>query len=112
MIGRLPRSSTRRPTAIRDDPRNWVAQPILELSTAPTLVEDGLEPRHLDLRPFILTGEDSYVTAGGLTRVALREGVADRELVAGRRQQGHVDRRCADRGPRARDEPGQTQGVS
>ena len=61
-------------TAIRDDPRNWVAQPILELSTAPTLVEEGLEPRHLDLRPFVLTGEGSYVTAGGLTRVALTQG--------------------------------------
>ena len=51
----------------RADPRNWVAQPILDLSTAPTLVADGIEPRHLDLRPFILTGEQSYVTAGGLT---------------------------------------------
>ena len=60
--------------AIRADPRNWVAQPILDLSTAPTLVEDGIEPRHLDLRPFILTGEQSYVTAGGLTRVALTKG--------------------------------------
>ena len=60
--------------AIREDPRNWVAQPILELSTAPTLVEAGLEPRHLDLRPFVLTGEESYVTAGGLTRVALTKG--------------------------------------
>ena len=60
--------------AIRADPRNWVAQPILDLSTAPTLVEDGIEPRHLDLRPFILTGERSYVTAGGLTRVALTKG--------------------------------------
>ncbi len=60
--------------AIRDDPRNWVAQPILELSTAPTLVEEGIEPRHLDLRPFVLTGEGSYVTSGGLTRVALTKG--------------------------------------
>jgi uncharacterized circularly permuted ATP-grasp superfamily protein len=60
--------------AIRADPRNWVAQPILDLSTGPTLVEDGIEPRHLDLRPFILTGEGSYVTAGGLTRVALTKG--------------------------------------
>lgn len=60
--------------AIREDPRNWVAQPILDLSTAPTLVEDGIEPRHLDLRPFVLTGEHSYVTAGGLTRVALTKG--------------------------------------
>jgi len=60
--------------SIRADPRNWVAQPILDLSTAPTLVADGIEPRHLDLRPFILTGEQSYVTAGGLTRVALTKG--------------------------------------
>jgi uncharacterized circularly permuted ATP-grasp superfamily protein len=60
--------------SIRRDPRNWVAQPILDLSTAPTLVDDGIEPRHLDLRPFILTGESSYVTAGGLTRVALTKG--------------------------------------
>ncbi len=60
--------------AIRADPRNWVAQPILDLSTAPTLVDDGIEPRHLDLRPFILTGEHSYVTDGGLTRVALTKG--------------------------------------
>jgi uncharacterized circularly permuted ATP-grasp superfamily protein len=60
--------------AIEADPRNWVAQPILNLSTAPTLCEGGIEPRHLDLRPFILTGATSYVTKGGLTRVALREG--------------------------------------
>jgi len=60
--------------SVRADPRNWVAQPILELSTAPTLVEEGIEPRHLDLRPFVLTGEGSYVTAGGLTRVALTKG--------------------------------------
>jgi uncharacterized circularly permuted ATP-grasp superfamily protein len=60
--------------AIEADPRNWVAQPILNLSVAPTLTDDGLEPRHLDLRPFILTGRTSYVTKGGLTRVALRKG--------------------------------------
>jgi uncharacterized circularly permuted ATP-grasp superfamily protein len=57
--------------AIEADPRNWVAQPILQLSTAPTLCADAVEPRHVDLRPFILSGETSYVTAGGLTRVAL-----------------------------------------
>ncbi len=57
--------------AINDDPRNWVAQPILSLSTVPTLVPEGIEPRHVDLRPFILTGRTSYVTPGGLTRVAL-----------------------------------------
>jgi len=56
------------------DPRNYVAQPVLSLSTAPTLVNGRLEPRHLDLRPFSLQGERSEVTAGGLTRVALVEG--------------------------------------
>jgi uncharacterized circularly permuted ATP-grasp superfamily protein len=60
--------------AIAADPRNWVAQPILSISTAPTLCGDAVEPRHVDLRPFILTGESSYVTAGGLTRVALPKG--------------------------------------
>ncbi len=60
--------------AIEADPRNWVAQPILSLSTAPTLCNGRLEPRHIDLRPFILTGATSYVTKGGLTRVALPEG--------------------------------------
>ncbi len=65
--------------AIRADPRNWVAQPILSLSTVPTLVptDDGahaIEPRHVDLRPFVLTGATSYVTPGGLTRVALPNG--------------------------------------
>ncbi|MFP5489053.1 MAG: circularly permuted type 2 ATP-grasp protein [Acidimicrobiia bacterium] len=60
--------------AIEDDPRNWVAQPILALSTVPTLVDGGIEPRHVDLRPFVLTGASSYVTPGGLTRVALPKG--------------------------------------
>jgi len=59
---------------IKKDPRNYIAQPTLTLSTAPTLCEGKLEPRHLDLRPFILSGETSYVTRGGLTRVALKKG--------------------------------------
>jgi uncharacterized circularly permuted ATP-grasp superfamily protein len=59
---------------IRRDPRNYVAQPLLTLSTAPTLVGTHVEPRHLDLRPFILSGEQTYITMGGLTRVALRKG--------------------------------------
>jgi uncharacterized circularly permuted ATP-grasp superfamily protein len=60
--------------AIADDPRNWVAQPVIDLSTTPTLIDGELVPRHVDLRPFVLTGERSYVTPGGLTRVAMREG--------------------------------------
>jgi uncharacterized circularly permuted ATP-grasp superfamily protein len=59
---------------IEADPRNWVAQPILSLSTVPTLCDGEIEPRHVDLRPFILSGASNYVSAGGLTRVALREG--------------------------------------
>ncbi len=63
-----------RADAIERDPRNWVAQPILSLSSAPTLCDGRVEPRHVDLRPFILTGRTSYVTKGGLTRVALPKG--------------------------------------
>lgn len=59
---------------IRAEPRNYMAQPMLALSTVPTLVGDGLAPRHVDLRPFILHGREMSVTTGGLTRVALREG--------------------------------------
>jgi uncharacterized circularly permuted ATP-grasp superfamily protein len=59
---------------ITENPRNYIAQPTLSLSTAPTLTGNGFAPRHLDLRPFILQGESMSVTAGGLTRVAMREG--------------------------------------
>ncbi len=56
------------------NPRNYMAQPMLILSSAPTLVNNQAEPRHLDLRPFILSGAATYVTTGGLTRVAMRKG--------------------------------------
>ncbi|MDH5275577.1 MAG: circularly permuted type 2 ATP-grasp protein [Gammaproteobacteria bacterium] len=59
---------------LKHDPRNYVAQPVIDLSTVPTLIEGALEGRHVDLRPFILQGRDLYVTPGGLTRVALRRG--------------------------------------
>jgi uncharacterized circularly permuted ATP-grasp superfamily protein len=59
---------------IQKDPRNYIAQPTLSISTAPTLCKGKLEPRHIDLRPFILQGENTFVTAGGLTRVALKKG--------------------------------------
>ncbi|MEN9849779.1 MAG: hypothetical protein RL368_2519 [Pseudomonadota bacterium] len=59
---------------IKKDPRNYIAQPTLTLSTTPTLCDGKVEPRHVDLRPFILQGDTSYVTTGGLTRVALRKG--------------------------------------
>jgi len=59
---------------LKADPRNYVAQPVISLSTVPTLIDGTLEARHVDLRPFILQGRDMYVTPGGLTRVALRRG--------------------------------------
>ncbi len=59
---------------IRANPRNYVAQPMLALSTVPTLCGDQLEGRHVDLRPYILYGEDIYIVPGGLTRVALVKG--------------------------------------
>jgi uncharacterized circularly permuted ATP-grasp superfamily protein len=59
---------------IRANPRNYMAQPMLNLSTGPTLIGTNAEPRHMDLRPFILSGASQYVTMGGLTRVALRKG--------------------------------------
>lgn len=59
---------------LESDPQNYVAQPTLSLSTAPTLTPVELNPRHLDLRPFILQGRDVWVSQGGLTRVALKEG--------------------------------------
>ena len=60
--------------AIRANPRDWIAQPMLTLSTVPTVVDGELKPRHVDLRPFVLCGKSIYVMPGGLTRVALREG--------------------------------------
>ena len=54
--------------------KNYVAQPLINLSTTPTFDKDLVAPRHLDLRPFILSGKSTYVTVGGLTRVALKKG--------------------------------------
>ena len=60
--------------ALVADPSNWISQPVIGLSVSPTLTESGLRPRHLDLRPFAITGRDTWVLPGGLTRVALKEG--------------------------------------
>lgn len=59
---------------VRKNPRNFVAQPVITLSTVPTFVGTGVEPRHVDLRPFILSSDQMQVTTGGLTRVAMRKG--------------------------------------
>jgi uncharacterized circularly permuted ATP-grasp superfamily protein len=61
--------------ALIKDPRGWIAQPVVQLSTIPTLVDQGMRPRHVDLRPFAVNdGNDVWVLPGGLTRVALPEG--------------------------------------
>jgi uncharacterized circularly permuted ATP-grasp superfamily protein len=59
---------------LRRDPGNYISQPMVRLSVSPTLVADGVEPRHVDLRPFAVTGRDVWVLPGGLTRVALTRG--------------------------------------
>ncbi len=60
---------------LKVDPKNFIAQPTLALSTCPTSVESGIAPRHVDLRPFVLTGRDRIrIVPGGLTRVALKQG--------------------------------------
>ncbi len=59
---------------ITADPRNWVVQEVVELSTLASLCDDTLQPRHLDLRPFVITGDRTQVFPGGLTRVAMRQG--------------------------------------
>ncbi|MEY4321766.1 MAG: hypothetical protein RL167_494 [Actinomycetota bacterium] len=70
---------------LKKDPRGWIAQPVIQFSTIPTLVESGLRPRHADLRPFAVnSGDDIWVLPGGLTRVALPEG----ELVVNSSQGG------------------------
>ncbi|MFN0038291.1 MAG: circularly permuted type 2 ATP-grasp protein [Burkholderiales bacterium] len=73
-----PASTERERVAYRlrilDAPDKFIAQPTLSLSTCPIFVEQGLAPRHIDLRPFVLSGRDVVMVPGGLTRVALREG--------------------------------------
>ena len=60
--------------ALLADPANWISQPVIGLSVAPTLTPTGIRPRHLDLRPFAVTGRQTWVLPGGLSRVALKEG--------------------------------------
>jgi uncharacterized circularly permuted ATP-grasp superfamily protein len=55
------------------NPANYIAQPTLALSTCPTMVDEGIAPRHVDLRPFVLSGKEIAMVPGGLTRVALKK---------------------------------------
>jgi uncharacterized circularly permuted ATP-grasp superfamily protein len=59
---------------ITANPRNYIAQPVVTLSTCPTWTDDGLGPRHVDLRPYIVSGTSTWVLPGGLTRTALTKG--------------------------------------
>ena len=59
---------------IKADPENYIAQPTIQLSTAPAFVGTGVEARHVDLRPFILHGAETKIVPGALTRVALKRG--------------------------------------
>ena len=76
LIGPTSTSTERKTFAnlLKKTPELFVAQPTLSLSTAPTIIQNEVAPRHIDLRPFILNGKNSWVSAGGLTRVALKEG--------------------------------------
>ncbi|MEO1038667.1 MAG: circularly permuted type 2 ATP-grasp protein [Pseudomonadota bacterium] len=73
-----PRASNRELAALRRqlkaDPSNYISQPMVDLSVSPTLAGAGIGPRHVDLRPFAVTGRDTWVLPGGLTRVAMRKG--------------------------------------
>ncbi len=59
---------------LKADPKNFISQPVVQLSVSPTLINRSVEPRHVDLRPFALTGDSTWVLPGGLTRVALKRG--------------------------------------
>ena len=73
-----PHSTAEQREQFRDrilaNPRNYIAQPTLALSCAPCFIDDRIEPRHVDLRPYILSGKQTVIVPGGLTRVALRRG--------------------------------------
>ena len=75
---------------IENNPRNYIAQPMLSLSRVPTIVGDHLEGRHVDLRPYILYGEEIYVLARRPDARGAGQGLAGGQFVAGRRQQGHL----------------------
>lgn len=83
LAGRAEIDAVRR--KVLHDPRGWIAQPVVQLSTVPTMIEGSMRPRHVDLRPFAVNnGSNIYVLPGGLTRVALPEG----ELIVNSSQGG------------------------
>jgi uncharacterized circularly permuted ATP-grasp superfamily protein len=97
-------------TAVAADPRGWIAQRPVALSTSPTLIGDRLAPRHIDLRPFALNdGTDVWVLPGGLTRVALPEGAL---VVNSSQGGGSKDTWVLAQGPVAPPRPRPAAGVS
>ena len=96
---------------LKADPKNFIAQPTLALSTCPTCVEEGVAPRHVDLRPFVLTGRDRIrIVPGRAHPRRAEEGLAGGQFQPGRRHQGHLgagpmtDRSSSWGGPGGRDE--------
>ena len=76
---------------LKASPNNFIAQPTLALSTCPTFVDSGIAPRHVDLRPFVLTGRDRIrIVPGGLDAGGPEARLADRQFEPGRRNQGHL----------------------
>jgi len=71
---RRPRCARSSRSGIEENPRNYIAQPVIPLSRHLCWLDGELESRHIDLRPFVITGEQIHVVPGGLTRVALRKG--------------------------------------
>ncbi len=72
------------------DPRNFIAQPTLALSQSPCFIDDRVEPRHVDLRPYVLYGENGHGRPRRADAGGAQERIARRQLLAGRRQQGHL----------------------
>ena len=100
--GRLGEGTATVRKKILGDPRGWIAQPVVQLSTVPDQGRRQPGPRHVDLRPFAVNdGDDVWVLPGGLTRVALTEGFAGGQLQPGRRIQGHLGAGLAVVGGRA-----------
>ena len=75
---------------LKAKPGNYIAQPTLSLSTVPIMVKNGMAPRHVDLRPYVLVSDKVKIIPGGLTRVALKEGLTRRQFQPGRRHQRYM----------------------
>ena len=75
---------------IRAEPAKYISQPVLALSRAPCLIENRFEPRHVDLRPFVLRGRETRIVPGGFCRIALEEGSLVRQLESRRRSKRHL----------------------